>query len=341
MKAFHKIYQFHNVIKSIKYDHQEEKIYPTITFIGTVKIHGTNAAIVKYIDGHFEFQSRGRILSLDNDNYDFMSNMINKPYSYLFNDIIYKEYCVIYGEWCGEKIQKKMGISLCSKMFVIFAIKIDDKYIMLPSKLGYDLSTSQIYNINQFDTFRINIDFNSLQDAQCKLQKFTRKIEKECPIAKKFGYEGIGEGIVWESFHKNYHYVFKVKGKKHLPSKISKIASVDPEITNTLNQFIDYSVTENRLRQGVIKMIELNGNPSKKHTGCYIKWIINDILDEEKDVIKKSNIDLKKIRKCISRKASIYWLHIIIPYTFLEAANSETLSPTSFSLTNKLNISEI
>lgn len=54
------------------YQHTEN--YPTLKFKGTVKLHGTNAGIVNYGD-RLEFQSRERVLSLEEDNAGFMRAM--------------------------------------------------------------------------------------------------------------------------------------------------------------------------------------------------------------------------------------------------------------------------
>ena len=71
MKKYPSIEQFRNVIRTVKERHdfngkdeygkaiyQHDSNYPTLKFIGTVKLHGTNSAVVKYSDGRIEYQSR-------------------------------------------------------------------------------------------------------------------------------------------------------------------------------------------------------------------------------------------------------------------------------------------
>ena len=126
MKTFTEIGQFRNVVREVRShcDYQGRDVngdaiyqhsapYPTLTFRGTVKLHGTNSAIVLYkqsdfVDGdqyHFEFQSRENVLSLDGneplDNAGFMRTMETKAYRNLFEDINFNQSCAIYGEWCG------------------------------------------------------------------------------------------------------------------------------------------------------------------------------------------------------------------------------------------------
>lgn len=195
MKKFPSIEQFRNVIRDVKTNHDyqgkdesDQPIYnhltpyPTIRFTGTVKLHGTNAAIIRYKDGRTEFQSRSRVLTLQHDNSQFMLNMVNLNLDSLFQNIEFNDYIAVYGEWCGQGIQKGVGISELSKMFVIFACKVDDEWI---DYTNVDLPEG-IYNINQFPVFTIDIDFNNPEQVQNKLIELTNDVEAECPVAKHF-----------------------------------------------------------------------------------------------------------------------------------------------------------
>lgn len=72
MIKFPSIEQYRNIIREVKTNHdyqgkdeseqpiyQHLSSYPIIKFEGTVKLHGTNASVVKYKD-RIEFQSRER-----------------------------------------------------------------------------------------------------------------------------------------------------------------------------------------------------------------------------------------------------------------------------------------
>ena len=117
MKKYPSIEQFRSVIRTVKTQHdyqgkdengeaiyQHLSNYPTLKFQGTVKLHGTNASIVKYSDGRLEYQSRERVLSLEQDNANFMMNMMGKDTSSLFSGIEFDDYCAFYGEWCGGNV---------------------------------------------------------------------------------------------------------------------------------------------------------------------------------------------------------------------------------------------
>jgi hypothetical protein len=327
MKKFTDIGQFRETIRAIKLHHdykgkdeQENAIYshtspyPTLRFRGTIKLHGTNSAVVLYKDGHYEFQSRERVLNIQSDNAGFCLAMQNTNYQNLFENIKFSDHCAIYGEWCGGNIQKGVAISGLAKMFVIFAIKIDDVFQDLESYKHLKIEEQKIYNILQFENYYLDIDFEHLEFAQNELIKITENVEKQCPVGKYFEKEGIGEGVVWQYINLNdlnERYIFKVKGEKHQNSKVKKLTTIDIEEVKSLNDFADYAVTENRLNQGIDKMRELGKDVDLKNTGEFIRWVINDVYKEENDTIVKNQLDPKKLNGYISKKAQMFWKNYV------------------------------
>jgi hypothetical protein len=324
MIKFTDIKQFREIIREVKTntdykgaDEAGEPIYlhdtpyPTLRFRGTVKLHGTNSAICKDKDGNVTFQSRERELDLTHDNNGFMLIMKAKNYEKLFEGIQFKEYCAIYGEWCGSGIQKGIAISGLPKMFVIFAVRIDGIYQDMANYKHLKIEEEGIYNILQFETYTIDIDFENPLLSQNTLVEKTIAVETECPVGKYFGQVGVGEGIVWEYLNGEKRYIFKVKGEKHQSSKIKKLATVDVEEVKNIKEFVEYAVTENRLKQGIDKMIELGIPLEQKSTGDYLRWVYNDVIKEEEDTVVKNGIDVKKIGREISNKARVYWLQYL------------------------------
>jgi hypothetical protein len=143
---------------------------PTLTFKGTVKLHGTNSCVVLNSDYTIDAQSRTRTLSLTSDNHGFCSWLVGK--SEVFSEA-YKDYIDnlnvsslhIFGEWCGGNIQANVGLSGIEKTFVIFGVlqtNMDDTDQWLtPSEINY-LSDKEnnIRNIYEFPTYNITIDMN-------------------------------------------------------------------------------------------------------------------------------------------------------------------------------------
>ena len=319
MIKFPSIEQFRNVIREVQTNHDykgktasgepiytHDSPYPKLRFKGTVKLHGTNAALVRYKDGRTEYQSRERVLSITQDNANFMLSMSNKNIDFLFADTEFNEYIAVFGEWCGEGIQKGVGISQLPKMFVVFACNVDGNWVELPG--GVDPS-QQIYNINQFPNWELEIDFENPMLVQNDLVALTLEVENECPVARSFGISGVGEGIVWSTDDRRY--VFKVKGEKHSSSKVKTLANVNVEEIESINAFVDYALTESRLKQGLDKLREMGLEVHQKSTGDFLRWIVGDIMKEEMDTIITNQLDPKKLNPVISKKAKEWFFNNI------------------------------
>lgn len=317
MKKFHSIDQFRQVVRTVRTRHDFKGVdeegkaiynhtspYPTIKFHGTVKVHGTNAAIVKYVDGHIEFQSRERVLTRDQDNAGFMAHFESLDLTYLFQDIQFNEYAAIYGEWCGGSIQKGVGITGLPKMFIVFGLKVDDKW--LPVNIVPIDALNRIYNIEQFKTWDIRIDFNNPELSQNEIIEETIKVEEECPIAAMFGVKGTGEGIV---FTAEPDLIFKSKGEKHSVTKVKTLAAVNTEELESINEFVEYAVTENRLKQGLQYLQENGFELIAKSTGDFIRWVVTDITKEESDTISNNGLDIKAINNKIATKSRMWFLN--------------------------------
>jgi hypothetical protein len=331
--SFHKIGQFGETVRSVIHkaqfqglDENGEPIYdkyitkPVIPFTGTVKLHGTNASVCTD-SADVWYQSRKRIISVGNDNYDFSQFCTVRKEA--FDTLLQKAkgmtnnaHIAIFGEYCGNGVQSGVGISNLPKMFVIFAIKTvwgDEDTYWKPT--GLSSPDNQIYNIYDFPTFEVVVDFNCPEIAQNKFVQLVDEVEKECPVAKSLGAEGLltGEGIVWTGIDpKGFLHTFKTKGEKHSVSKVKKVASVDVEKVQSLREFVDYSVTENRLNQCVAELfVSERKEPTMKDTRDFIQWMVRDITEEEKEVISENGFQMKFVGKYIAEKA-VPWFHIYL-----------------------------
>jgi hypothetical protein len=120
-----------------------------------------------------------------------------------------------------------------------------------------------------------------------------------------------GEGIVWEYIDGDKRLIMKVKGEKHQNSKVKTLTTVNVEEVENMKAFIEYAVTENRMKQGIDKMIENHVPLELKSTGEYLRWVYNDVIKEESDTILKNGIDVKKLGSAVSAKARMYWMNHI------------------------------
>ena len=158
-----------------------------------------------------------------------------------------------------------------------------------------------------FPQYSIEIDFNNPELSINNLIGLTSKVENECPIGKYFGVLGTGEGIVWTHLNKDGSLDrFKVKGGKHSVTKVKKLTSVNTEKLESINAFIDYALTENRLLQAVENTLQLiidEYDFDRKNLGTFIKWITKDVYTEEVDTLKENNLDMKDIGNQLSKRS--------------------------------------
>ena len=327
--SYPKIGQFRQVVRDIcssaKYVGQDEDdnpifnesaIMPCVHFVGRVKIHGTNAGIsYNHVHGYWA-QSRNRVLSIESDNAGFaffaktVQREVTKKLVNIASELgisLYDNTITVYGEWAGKGIQKGVAISGVEKALYTFGIKItpnneDEKAYWLT--VDFHMPLKRIISIDVFQKFEIEIDFSNPDVAVDKLIKITEAVEKQCPVAFAMGSIGVGEGVVWTS-HDNMHR-FKVKGEKHQSSRIKKLASVNIEQIESVKKFVEYAVTNSRFNQSLENIFGIGSEIDIKKLGDIIRWVIDDIMEEEIDVMLESNLTTKmvggEIAKSVKRK---------------------------------------
>lgn len=316
MNKYPKIGQYRNFISELKryfdyqgddengdpiYQHTTE--YPKIKLKGRVKLHGTNGGVTfKKINNEIVigFQSRENTLVLPNDNYAFARTMSELNLLPLIEGIDFDDEIVIFGEWTG--CHKGVAITELGKKFFIFDVLVDGVYLENYVK---ELPELNIHNLNNYSHFDIEVDLNRPEMIQNKLIEMTISVEDECPVSKVFGISGIGEGIVFSSEDRLFR--FKSKGEKHSSSNVKKLNSVDVEKIKSIDDFVNYACTENRLQQGLEHVEDL----TIKHIGTFIKWVVSDILSEESDTLIENNLTAKDVGSTISTKARVFFLNAI------------------------------
>lgn len=209
--GFPEIGQYRNIVKTVvdrsKYvgkDENGDAIFdytrkaPTISFSGTCKLHGTNSGISFNQEGEMWAQSREHIITPEHDNVGlaFFAESNKETFKQLASLIPFNgyDYVTLFGEWCGGNIQKGVAINGLPKMFVIFDIKRSyadetagvSKYAPIDEIKLLRSPENSIYNIYDFKTYEIDIDFENPGLSQNKLAEFTLEVEAECPVGKAF-----------------------------------------------------------------------------------------------------------------------------------------------------------
>ena len=325
MYKFPSIEQFRSVVRNVNnkasfkgLDETGEPIYdhlaikPTLTFTGTVKLHGTNLSIVLTRDGDYYAQSRERIMELTSDNAGSCQFAMKEQEFFVdyLNSIMQRddgiEAVAVYGEWAGAGIQKGVGISNIEKSFFPFAVQV----IMKDGKSHWhktELPSSPkrgVHSLEYFSCFKIDIDFNNPDESVNKMVAWVEEVERECPVAKEFGHSGIGEGIVFSCGE----HMFKVKGEKHSVSKVKTLIPVDTEKLESMKAFIEYAVTEQRLQQGVDELVASGKQPVPESLGTFLAWINRDVIKEEQDAINANGLENKVVAKHVSTAARTWFI---------------------------------
>lgn len=348
---FGKIVQFRNVVSDIIHDYiknnerdtrdtqdsrDSRDNLPIIDVIGTEKIHGTNSAICFNRETHW-VQSRNNILEQLKDNAE-CCKYANKNIESWKNvrDKLMMEYnlshedtIIIYYEWCGGNIQKKSCVSEVDKLSMIFTyFKVigNKKTVWYETKCGNewvsDIS-NRIYNINNFRTYNITIDFSSYLETELKkkniedikkndleMERLTDYVENNSDVSRYFNKpDNIGEGIVWVFKYNNKMHRWKTKGEKHLGIKLKKTYVNDTTDVNdtkkeVINLFInDHCIKNSRLEGvwqkifGINKEYEEYKIPDMKYMGDFIREFFKDVVEEESDILEKLNLKIKDISK--------------------------------------------
>lgn len=278
------------------------------TFVGTVKLHGTNAGI-SLVDGAIIYRSRTRIITPEDDNNGFARAMSAHEPALRTMLAEFGSDVAVFGEWCGAGVQSNVGISAEQKMFVIFALRIGAEWTF--TKSLPTLAEARIFNVFNFAHWSLEIDFDKPEQFQNELVALTEAVEAECPVAKAFGHSGIGEGIVWTPVDgdRDDRYWFKVKGEKHSASKVKVLAAVDVERFRQRDELIAAIVTPNRLQQGLdLHVGEFGRELDMRSIGDFLRWVFNDVIKEEADTIAASGFDVKELGKGISDIAKRFYI---------------------------------
>ena len=273
-------------------------------------------------------QSRENIITPQSDNAGsaFFVESNKEAFIELFNQVKEKHNLdlttntiSIYGEWAGKGIQKSVAIANIDKSMFIFGVKITphpkDEGDKTPA---YWVDSSylrnhehKIYNIEDYKSYEIEIDFNYPQLSQNKIIEMTIEVEDECPVGKAFGHIGIGEGIVFAyRTDDGETYRFKSKGEKH--SKASKVTTLKPVDDVKINNIIETvnKVTPTwRMDQMLDKTFDLmnGGQIDIKKLGEFIKNVIADIMKEELETIAEAGLEPKDINSKVSERCRNYF----------------------------------
>jgi len=317
MIAFPSIESLRHVVKGTQIRCKINNLpLPKVDYVGTCKLHGSNASVRFTADGQIIPQSRNRVLSVGDDNFGFAA-FVEKNKK-VFNFFGPNADFTLYGEWCGAGIQPKVALEKLEKHFVIFSMLHND--VMYSVANVFDLNEvncepfnkAGIYFIHQIPTYKITVDFSRPEDSIEQLTDWTLEVEKECPWGKFRGVSGIGEGLVFSPTDTKlpFEMTFKCKGLEHKKDAKAPKVEVAPEVMQNQRALAEKLLPDWRLEQGISALRERGLDIEPKNIGEYLKWISLDILKEEQDVMDANGTDWKTINPIVLQRARQYILEL-------------------------------
>lgn len=335
---FPSIEQFHNLMKFVEI--RPHLVPAKITYVGKIKLHGTNAAVV--IDpkhDKIQAQKRTSMVTPEADNFGFASWVESNmdvwreliPFVKKKQDNESPVY--IYGEWCGPGIQNNVALSqIPKKQFVVFAVGYhedgdEDKFILetSPSKILTEWVIPVFEEIEDMklaqNHLTVEMNLFNREDLVKKVQLINDMVDvvEECdPFVKQyFGVEGIGEGLVFypivdgkTAMDRDFfsRFAFKSKGEKHAAKGNTKGNSTQltPEQITSNNEFVKKFVTEDRL----VKIVQeyLDNDFDTKRTGDFLKHFMSDVAKESKDELEESGLEWKIVTKPVQTAARNWFI---------------------------------
>ena len=292
---------------------------PCLTYRSKIKLDGRNAGVQVGCDGKVICQSRGSVLSHTEDNLGF-HHWFSKQNDFFESLALEDEDIVLFGEWCGQGIQKRTAIcTIGRKIFAVFAIQVGDprtghaRMVVEPEAIKEMLTDhSDIYVLPWLPpTFKLNFaDTDSLRGVTEKISTFVEEVEKCDPwVLETFEVTGLGEGIVLypmleegpDTYRQTRELMFKAKGEKHKTVKQKKAVQIDPEVARGIDEFAALVVTEARLEQGLTEA--LSDHLEMKGMGVFLKWLSQDVQKECQAELAVSGLEWAQVSKRVSTVA--------------------------------------
>ena len=249
-----------------------------------------------------------------------------------------EEDVLIAGEFAGRGVQRGVGVAECEPFYVVFGVCVGEYWLPRRAWEGVKVSEQRVFNILDFGVYRTEVEFGAedggggegegegqggLVEEPEEVRMVTLDVEKECPVARGVGgvRNGVGEGVVWveESERALERPLrFKSKGPKHRgvgrAPKLPKARSGEEVAAQErVREFVEYAVTEARMRQGVGYLREMDGCEvsevlQMKNIPRHGKWVVEDVTKEEGDRVVEMGIPEGDVRKAVMNRAKEFFV---------------------------------
>lgn len=294
-------------------------------------------------------QSRSRIISSGDDNMGFAAWFEANPDTWSEDNLEQlislsmlekvkgaspnKSYApiVVFGEWCGQGIMKGVAISdIDTKVFCVFLIQVGDSkdedswVITEPDQIRQLVPDHpQIKIIPWFHSgVQMFIDWNDTKamERTVKIMNiFVDSVEACDPFVKEtFNVEGTGEGLVFYPIIDNMPIInrsyvsdlmFKAKGEKHKATKQRNAIQIDPEVMESIADYVQKTVTDARLEQGAREASKGELEYNMKKVGPFLAWVGSDVKKETVAELEASELNWKMVQKEVMNHARSWYIN--------------------------------
>lgn len=310
---FPSIEKFSDVNAYIKRRYEVEQ-RPTINYRGKIKLHGSNASVRRDPDGTIYPGKRTSLVDVQNDNAGFANyvSRLNHETAFKNQDVPY----VIFGEWAGPGVQKKVAVSLIpEKTFFVFSVYLPTADVWYIEPEDIIKIIGDYFVILPWETKEFTVDTRLTSSMESFLREvggLVDQCDKVDPYIKDvFGIEGVGEGFVFYPTNMHEHnitnYMFKAKGESHAGVQGDKVRiEIDPAVLAGAEAFATQFVTEARCRQGLTEAC--GGEASTKNIGPFMAWLGADVKKESANELEASGLEWKQVSKAVNQRARDWFI---------------------------------
>jgi hypothetical protein len=303
---FPKIGRLCHAVESCKY---YGELPDNLTYEGTVKLHGTNLAVVQEApDGPIAVQSRNRfitpladncgsaafVMARESDFLELFASVRSRTELAVVAKIVVSGEGVslkltqpvfLFGEFVGRGVQKGVGVSAFDRFMVLFDVVVGNRRVPFTEKCD----ARGILNVNNFKTWTLNVPRDDIEGANERADAIAEEVGADCPVARALGKPGKGEGVVWRcKDHPSSRLWFKSKCTEH------SVSAPVRKGRGAAEEFAERFVTPARLRQAA----------DAGHTlmGQFVQWVVEDVMTEEGSCLSPE--DSVAFRKAVGARAA-------------------------------------
>lgn len=301
MKKIPHIKEFKDIVKRVNYFCEKYcKQLPILEFVGRTKLQGSSVYLQR-LNNEITAYNKNRVLTTEYDGHNFANYINSLPtdiLNMLFDDIGTKtDDIVIYGEWINKS-------STNDKVWVIYSYSLND--VISNNVDNIYNHQYNIHNINQLPFFSMHVDFNCPQESISTFEQHVIESFNNLRQHNLFKHLEINSKEMvwyWKNAPEDTTMWFKTK------TEMDDITSESIMNNADLEKIISYIVNTKRLQQALnYTTMNISKSLNQSYLNLYLKWIKEDILTKEVDILSQHKLQWKDISKPVTNIAKQWFL---------------------------------